>query len=177
MEKIPMELAVYPSDYLVSKNKKIEKYTPEVAAKVAEMWAVMEATDGVGLAAPQVGWNVQLFIMGIPDVSGETVRRVVWNPTIETFGDQVPMMEGCLSFPGIRAQIKRWTHARLVGQTVDGQVDEVLAGLAAQAAQHEMDHLDGLLFIERMSPADRQRNEAAIRALAENTLRKKKPGA
>lgn len=169
-----MELAIYPSDYLVSKNTKIEKYTPLVAEQVEQMWAVMEATDGVGLAAPQVGWNVQLFIMGIP-TAGEMVRRVVWNPTVETFGDQVSMMEGCLSFPGIRAQIKRWTHARLIGQTVDGAIDEVLVGLAAQAAQHEMDHLEGLLFIERMSPADRQRNEPLIRALAEGTLKKKKP--
>ena len=169
-----MELAIYPSDYLVSMNKKIEAYTPEVAAKVAEMWPVMESADGVGLAAPQVGWNVQLFIMGIPDSAGETVRRAVWNPTIKTFGDQVPMMEGCLSFPRSRAEIKRWTHARLTGQTVDGPIDEVLAGLAAQAAQHEMDHLDGILFIERMTPADRLKNEPLIRALAETTLKKKK---
>lgn len=169
-----MELVVYPSDYLVSKNKKIEAYTPAIAEKVAEMWAVMEATDGVGLAAPQVGWNVQLFIMGIP-TAGETVRRVVWNPQVETFGDQVPMTEGCLSFPGMRAEIKRWTHARLCGMTPEGPIEETLFGLGAQAAQHEMDHLDGLLFIERMTPADRQKNDPLIRALAESTLKKKRP--
>jgi peptide deformylase len=170
---MPMELVVYPSDYLVAHNQKIDVYTPDIKARVSQMWEVMEKSDGVGLAAPQVGWNVQLFILGVPDRSGEMIHRVVWNPRVETFGDQVPMFEGCLSFPGIRAQIKRWTHARLVGMTPEGPLDETLFGLAAQAAQHEADHLDGLLFIERMTSADRQKAEPILRALAEGTLKKK----
>lgn len=167
-----MELVTYPSNYLVAKNRPIDKYTPEIAAQVEQMWKVMHETDGVGLAAPQVGWNVRLFILGVPQ-NGEMIHRVIWNPKVETFGEQALMKEGCLSFPGIRAEIKRWTHARVLGQTPEGSIDEMLFGLAAQAAQHEADHLDGLLFIERMTPADRQKNEAALRALAEDSLKKK----
>jgi peptide deformylase len=168
-----MEIVIYPSDYLVTRNKKIEAYTPEIASFVEEMFRVMEKSDGVGLAAPQVGWNVRLFILGIPD-QGEMVKRVIWNPEIATYGEQIPTPEGCLSFPDIRAEIPRWTRARLVGQTPEGPLDLILSGFPAQAAQHEMDHLEGVLFIERMLPADRQRNDAAIRALADSALKHKK---
>lgn len=171
---LPMELSIYPSSYLVAKNQPIEKYSDEVKEKVAEMWKVMASADGIGLAAPQVGWNVRLFILGVPGPNdGEVVHRVVWNPQIENSGEKIAMREGCLSFPKIHANIIRWTRTHLVGQTPEGKIDEVFTGLAAQAVQHEMDHLDGVLFIERMTPADRKMNDAAIRALADRTLKKK----
>jgi peptide deformylase len=84
------------------------------------------------------------------------------------------MMEGCLSFPKIFAPVPRWTHARLTGKTPDGPIDEIFTGLAAQAVQHEMDHLDGILFIEKMSPADRQRIAPQLRELAAATLSRRK---
>lgn len=171
---LPMELVIYPSDRLVSKNQVIKAYSADVAEQVAEMWKVMAKADGIGLAAPQVGWNVRLFILGVPGPNdGEVIHRVVWNPEIENSGDRVSMREGCLSFPKIFADIVRWTRTHLVGQTPEGKIDEVFTGLAAQAVQHEMDHLDGVLFIERMTPADRKMNDGAIRALADRTLKKK----
>lgn len=162
-----MELAIYPSDFLVSRNQPIATFDAAVAARVKDMVEVMVASNGAGLAAPQVGWNVRLFILGVPGPNdGEAIERVVWNPTIQTSGDLVLMEEGCLSFPQIFARIPRWTRARLQGQTPEGAFDEVFTGFAAQAVQHEMDHLDGLLFIEKMSPADRQRIAPALRELA-----------
>jgi peptide deformylase len=169
-----MEIVRYPNDLLVAKNKPLDRYTPDAAAQVVEMLKLMYRTGGVGLAAPQVGWNVRLFTLGVSAVGDPEVKhRVIWNPEIETSGELVPMREGCLSFPRIYAQIKRWTRTRLVGQTPEGPIDEVFMGLGAQAIQHEMDHLDGILFIEKMTPADRQLNDAAIRTLADQTLRKK----
>ncbi len=172
---MPMELVIYPSNHLVAKNQRIEAWTPDIAAQVAEMRKVMDQADGIGIAAPQVGWNVRLFILGVPGPKdGETVHRVVWNPEVETSGDMVPMMEGCLSFPGIRAPIPRWTRARLRGRTPEGVIDEVFAGIGAQAVQHEMDHIDSLLFIEKMSPADRMRIAPVLRELAEKKFPQRK---
>lgn len=170
---MPMELVLYPSDVLVSKNVPISAYDADVAAQVREMFSVMASLDGAGLAAPQVGWNVKLFILGVPGPKdGEAIQRVVWNPSIQTSGDLVLMEEGCLSFPGIFAKVPRWTRTRLVGQTPEGPIDEVFTGFAAQAVQHEMDHLEGLLFIEKMSPADRQRVAPALRELAARQSKK-----
>lgn len=162
-----MELVIYPSDVLVSRNQPIAIYDADVAARVKEMFEIMDQADGAGLAAPQVGWNVRLFILGVPGPNdGEAIQRVVWNPAIQTSGDLVLMEEGCLSFPKIRAKVPRWTRTRLQAMTPEGPLDEVFTGFAAQAVQHEMDHLDGLLFIEKMSPADRQRVAPALRELA-----------
>ena len=168
-----MELVLYPSDVLVSKNLAVSSYSLDVAAHVREMFEMMASLDGAGLAAPQVGWNVRLFILGVPGPKdGEAVQRVVWNPAIHNSGDLVPMDEGCLSFPGIFAKIPRWTRTRLLGQTPEGPIDEVFTGFAAQAVQHEMDHIDALLFIEKMSPADRQRVAPALRELAARQSKK-----
>jgi len=169
-----MEIVTYPSEILLAINRPLQKYTPEAAAQVVEMLKLMYRTGGIGLAAPQVGWNVRLFTLGIPAVGdGDVKHRVLWNPEVETAGDLVPMREGCLSFPRIYAEIKRWTRVRLRAQSPEGPVDEIFVGLGAQAVQHEMDHLDGILFLEKMTPADRQRNDAAIRALADSTLKGK----
>lgn len=169
-----MEIVLYPSDVLVAKNKPFGKYTSEDAARVVEMLKLMYQTGGVGLAAPQVGWNVRLFTLGVSAANDpEPKHRVIWNPEVEVSGEQKPMIEGCLSFPRISATIVRWNRVRLKAQTPEGPMDEIFVGLGAQAIQHEMDHLEGILFIEKMTPADRQRNDPAIRALADATLRKK----
>lgn len=169
-----MHLLYYPSDALSARNHPIETYTPAVAAHVREMFGIMARAEGAGLAAPQVGWNVRLFIMGVPGPNDlEAVERVVWNPSIETSGDLVPMEEGCLSFPNIYGKVARWTRARLLGQTPEGPIDEVFTGFSAQALQHEIDHLDGILFIEKMSPADRRRISPQLRELTERSFDQK----
>src|SRR5438876_997980 len=119
---LPMQLAIYPSNHLVSKNQPISQYTPEIAEQIAEMWKIMEKTDGIGLAAPQVGWNVKLFILGVPgSKKGEVIHRVVWNPEIENGGKRIAMREGCLSFPKIYAGIVRYTETHLTGHTPEGK--------------------------------------------------------
>lgn len=156
----------YPDPLLLAWNAPLKTWTPEAAAKVEEMWKAMAQVDGVGLAAPQIGWNVRLFIIAIPDrESGETIEKVVFDPKADLSGDRVTVDEGCLSFPGMRARIKRWTRARLQGMTPEGPLDEVLEGFPAQAVQHEIDHLDGILFIERMTPADRISNAWILKDL------------
>lgn len=161
-----MNILRYPDPRLAAKNAPLGAWTPAAAANVEEMFKSMAAVDGVGLAASQIGWNVRLFIMAIMDKeAGETTQTIVFDPVVEYSGEERFVMEGCLSLPGISGRIRRWTRARLTGQTPNGPIDEVMDGLAAQAVQHEMDHLDGILYIEKMTSADRHLVEPQLKAL------------
>lgn len=164
-----MRILHYPDPRLTAKNASLSGWTEEAAAKVEEMRTVLAKVDGVGLAAPQVGWNVKLFIIELFDKeNGEQIERVIFNPAIKHMGSLVPMKEGCLSFPGVWATIKRYERVELIGTTPEGPIDEVLTGFSAQAAQHEMDHLDGILFIERMTAADQKFHEKYLRDAEES---------
>lgn len=168
-----MELLRYPDLRLRIANERLQTYGPQEAEKVAQMFRIMAEADGIALAAPQVGWNVRLFILSVPDPkSGEAVQKVIWNPRLETMGPKIRMPEGCISFPGVRAEIERWTRARLTGMSPEGWIDMILDGLFAQAAQHELDHLDSILIIDRMTSSDYKANAAIIEAL-ERTVRER----
>lgn len=169
-----MEIAYYPNPCLTAPNSQLGAWSEESAGKVDEMRSLLTRTRGAGLAAPQVGWNVRLFILSIAGKGSETVERVVFDPVVTPVGDKMPMEEGCLSFPSLWATIDRFDRVRLEGKTPEGPIDELLIGFEAQAVQHEMDHLNGLLFIERMTPADRQKNAPALRQLEEQWKRRKK---
>lgn len=153
-------------------NKPLGAWSEDAKGKVDEMRVLLAKTRGAGLAAPQVGWNVQLFILSIAGKEGETRERVIFDPSMTPMGTRVSMEEGCLSFPKMRATIQRYERVSLIGQTQEGPIDELLTGFEAQAVQHEMDHLAGLLYIERMSPADRQINAPVLRQLEADWKRK-----
>lgn len=171
---LPLTIIIYPSSLLVAKNQRIADYTDDMAAKVKEMFRLMYAHEGVGLAAPQVGWNVQLFILNLSGKPGTASHeQVIFNPTMVTNGRLEAHPEGCLSFPKITATIERATACRIVGRCPQGLFDKEFHGFGAQAAQHEMDHLEGILFHERMNKADRDRNGPAIQALLDHSLKKR----
>ena len=156
-----MELLKYPDPRLTEHNRPIDALSSEDLLKVEEMFGVMARSDGLGLAAPQVGWNVRLFILGFE----AREPLIFWNPKIELVGEKQLMTEGCLSFPGISVPVSRALRVRLLAETPNGPVDLMTAGLAAQAVQHEMDHVDGKLFIEHLSPEDRARIEPVLAEL------------
>jgi peptide deformylase len=161
-----VKILKYPDPRLTARNEAVGAWSSEVASKVEEMRKAMAEADGVGLAAPQIGWNVRLFILGIPNrISGEFEEGVIFDPALEMLGEKRVVSEGCLSFPGLPGRVPRHTRVRLTGKTPEGDLDEILEGLEAQAAQHEMDHLDSILFIDRMTAADRRVAEINIRAL------------
>jgi peptide deformylase len=112
--------------------------------------AMYRGTNGVGLAAPQVGWNVRLFIMNPDDKSFKpSAQRVFWNPVVaEKFGAKVLKREGCLSLPRCFGSIERWEVVRLKAVTPEGPVDCMFDGFEAQIIQHEVDHLNGRLCYE-----------------------------
>lgn len=161
-----MKVLFYPDYRLINTNVPLQSYTQEDAAKVEEMFKLMYQTGGLGLAAPQVGWNVRLFVMNISgDPKYKSTERVYFNPTIKNEGLMISDYEGCLSFPGINAKIKRYQETIMEADTPTGKVKEHFVDLGARAVQHEMDHLEGMLFIERMTQADLRRNEVTLRAL------------
>ena len=115
---------------------------------------LMYQAQGIGLAAPQVGWSVRLFII---DADGDSRGETVFiNPVITEEAGELNKEEGCLSFPGIMGKVVRAQRIKGQAYNLKGQKIEIEAdGLAARAWQHELDHLNGCLFIDKMSPANR----------------------
>ena len=130
---------------------------PELQALIADMFDTMEAANGAGLAAPQIGENLQLVIFGFshnaryPDAP-PVPRTVLINPVIEPLGsEEEEGWEGCLSVPGLRGVVPRWSRIRYRGVDPLGQAIEREAdGFHARVVQHEVDHLIGRLYPTRM---------------------------
>ncbi|MFT4150762.1 MAG: peptide deformylase [Paracoccaceae bacterium] len=129
----------------------------QVRDLAADMLDTMYAAPGRGLAAPQVGHLLRLFVMDTTWKDGRSAPRVVINPEILWHSDQVATgPEGCLSIPGITAEVTRPVAIRLRWTDLDGHGhDEVLTGFDAICAQHEYDHLDGIVTFDRLPPEAR----------------------
>jgi peptide deformylase len=125
---------------------------PELQALIDDMLETMRDADGVGLAAPQVGVPLQLFVYLSSPESQHPVERVLINPTlVPERGDLVEDWEGCLSIPDLRGLVPRHHALRVIGLDRQGKtVDERVAGLEARILQHELDHLNGIVFLDRM---------------------------
>lgn len=161
-----MKVLFYPDYRLINTNAPLKAYTQEEASKVEEMFKLMYKTGGIGLAAPQIGWNIKLFILNITgDPTNKNTEKVYFNPVTKNDGPLISDTEGCLSFPGMNASIKRYQETVLEAETPTGHVKEHFVDLGARAVQHEIDHLDGMLFIERMTQADLRRNEVILRKM------------
>jgi peptide deformylase len=141
----------YGADVLHQPAAPVEAVTPEIQALINDMIQTMYAAPGVGLAAPQVGVGVRIFVcdISVGRNAGELLTFI--NPTfIERDGMQLEE-EGCLSAPGFNATVARPSRAVLKGLDRNGEEQTIEAtGLLARCFQHEMDHLDGLIFIDRL---------------------------
>jgi peptide deformylase len=185
-----LDIVKYGNPVLRRKGARVAEITPEVRRLIDDMLETMEAAQGVGLAAQQVGRALQVTVI---DVSGVTDRPstievggeageipphmplVLINPEIEPFGQPVGGPEGCLSFPEIYAEIVRPESVTVKALDREGQVTEFRAGgLLARAIQHEVDHLNGLLFIDRMAREDKDSFRAELDALQKTTKEKLK---
>lgn len=131
--------------------------SPETARFVVDMLETMDDYDGAGLAAPQVGVSKRVFVYGVdanpryPDA--EVVpRTVLFNPAWERLSDETDYeWEGCLSLPGLRGQVERYDHIRVTALDTRGEPVAFEAhGFHARVFQHEYDHLDGIVFVDRM---------------------------
>jgi len=135
--------------------------TPEIRRIIADMTETMYDEVGIGLAAPQVGISKRLIV--IADEEGRGVQALL-NPAIVDRGGEVTGEEGCLSVPGVFAPVTRAAWVKVEARSVDGNPLTLNArGLRARVLQHEIDHLDGVLFIDRVDPMLRDRIKRKIK--------------
>ena len=156
---VPQPITVHGADVLARPCREVASFTPQLRALVTNMFATMYASQGVGVAANQVGVGRRLFVIDCPDAEGERIIGHVINPVYRVL-DETPVegSEGCLSVPGPRATFTRPAVAEVTGVDAYGEPVHLTAtGYAARCLQHETDHLDGLLYLDRISELDRAR--------------------
>lgn len=158
-----MDVVLYGDPVLEKPAEPVTEFDAGLALTVEEMFETMKHDRGIGLAAPQVGLAKRLFIT---DVEGDR-KRVFVNPEIvQTSLEMVEYEEGCLSFPGLYFTVKRPEALKIQAQTETGRVFTLEAdGLLARVILHENDHLDGKLFIDRVTPFKKDRALAHYRRL------------
>ncbi len=151
-----LHILEYPDPRLRTKAQPVEVFDAALAKVVEDMFETMYAAPGVGLAATQVDFHKRLIVMDVSE--GKTEPRVFCNPELLALEGTGVTEEGCLSVPGIFDEVKRAAKVRARAQDVTGAVFEVdLDGLAAVCLQHEMDHLEGKLFVDYLSDLKRER--------------------
>lgn len=148
-----LEIKEYGEPILREKALPVEEVTPEILNLIKDMAETMYTASGVGLAASQVGVQKRIIL-----VDGEEDGLIVLiNPMIIKSEGEVVAEEGCLSFPNIYSQVKRSSNVTIKALNENGDPVEITKeGLTARALQHEIDHLDGILFIDRIGRTERQ---------------------
>lgn len=144
----------YPAPVLGGRAEPVEQIDDNIRQLVDKMTDIMLKNKGVGLAAPQVGVSLRLFIISL-DGSRENVRAYI-NPTVSAGGELEAFDEGCLSVPGIYTKIRRYKKCQVTATDLDGnEFTEQAEGLYARALQHEYDHIEGITVVNRMGQAAR----------------------
>ncbi len=162
----PSKLGIlhFPAEVLRRKAQPITRFDEHLERVAMRMIELMHEADGVGLAAPQVGLPWRLFVANSRDQDDED--RVYINPRLALDGDLVSHEEGCLSLPGIRADIRRPAQVTIVAFDVTGREFTMSSDtFLARVWQHENDHLDGVLILDRMTPIDRIATRRAVKEL------------
>ena len=163
----PLEfsLTLYPDPLLRQQALPVTAFDEELRAIVAAMYERMEKSKGVGLAAPQVGLKRRILVLNPTGERKDDLALI--NPEIVARGGPDTLFdEGCLSFPGIYAEIRRPERCTVRAQDVEGKpIEAEYSGFQSRIIQHEYDHLEGVLLVDRMSPADKLRNRAALEEL------------
>lgn len=152
-----LKIVKYPNPILRRKSKEVKEIDGCVIKLIDDMVETMYAAPGLGLAAPQVGVNERILV--IDPSAGEDKSKLIKiiNPVIVEADGEVIEEEGCLSIPGEYANVRRAAKVLVKGLDVDGKEVEIEAeDLLARAFQHEIDHLNGVLFIDRLSPTKRE---------------------
>jgi peptide deformylase len=150
-----LEILSFPDSRLRIKAKPVEAFDDALLRLISDMKETMYRENGIGLAATQVNVHKQLLVLDVSEDRNHL--RVYINPTLLEEEGTESCEEGCLSVPGIYAQVSRARSVRVRAQNADGSVfEESLEGLDAICLQHEMDHLKGVLFVDYLSPLKRQ---------------------
>jgi len=155
----------YPDPRLRKVSTPVTTVTPGVLLRAQQLTAELAESRGIGLAAPQIGWSARVIAVNVTRKPEDLL--VVLNPTIfSRTGGSCVEVEACLSLPGITGKVKRSKGIVVHGQTLDGDpVEFACSGLAARCIAHEIDHLNGILFIDRLSPTRKQTIKRKLRKL------------
>ena len=175
------EIVIFGDPVLRKKCAEVDEIADDLRELVQDMLETMREADGIGLAAPQVGVAIQLAVMDVshdPEcfsylrVDGrdtglaEVMPLIFMNPKLEYGGDSDVLSEGCLSFPDIRGDVTRPNEVKATLDLLDGRSVVIETdGLLARVIQHETDHLNGVLFVERMSTATKLSLRGKIRRM------------
>ncbi len=164
-----MEVLVYPDPVLRRGGKTVTTFDAELRQTAKDMLEAMYEEGGVGLAAPQVGIEHKLLVLNpTGDAADRAGELVLCNPKITRKKGREYGEEGCLSFPGIQAEVERWIDITVSYQDLDGK-EQVLTATEwlARIVQHELDHLEGVLFTDRLTAADKLRVKQLLLELEE----------
>lgn len=168
--KLPVYLYGHP--VLRAVSEPLTPEYPELDTLIADMWACMYASEGVGLAAPQIGRNIRLVVIdadpvsdAFPECKGRKLTLI--NPEIEVLdGPAEVRAEGCLSLPGLSENVPRVEHIRLRWLDENFQPrEEEIRGFLARIVQHECDHLEGKLYIDHINPIRKQLIRSKLNAM------------
>lgn len=171
-----LDIYTLGDEVLRTKCEKITEFDHSLELLTDAMFDTLEEADGVGLAGPQVGVEKRLFVVELPE---EGIKKVFINPEIiETSVETGPYEEGCLSIPGLSHEVIRPLEVTVFAQNEKGKSFNVHAtGLYARVIQHEYDHLDGKLYIDRLNDEDKQsmieRYEKRLKTVRKNKRRSK----
>lgn len=152
-----LDIYTYPEEVLRQVAKPIGEPTDEIRQLAEDMKETMYDAPGVGLAAPQVGRSIRLVVIDPSAGEEEDQFQAIVDPVICEGEGQIVCEEGCLSVPGAYAEVKRYERIRLTGMTPEGEpIDQIMEGFPAVVIQHEVDHLNGKLFVDYLSGIKRK---------------------
>ncbi|MCB0400985.1 MAG: peptide deformylase [Flavobacteriales bacterium] len=175
-----LPIVAYGTPVLRQETEEIDEHYPDLKLLIEDMWETMYASSGVGLAAPQIGKAIRLFVI---DASGfnedgdhpelENFKRVFINPIIlEESGKEWKFEEGCLSIPGIREDVSRKPEVTIEYYNEQFElVEEKLDGIAARIIQHEYDHIEGILFTDKINPLRKRLIKGKLNDIAKGNVK------
>lgn len=163
------EIVKYPDPVLAKRGEPVTVFDDKLKTLVEEMFESMYAAQGIGLAAPQIGLSQRLTVIDVSFKKNPEEKIVLINPEIIHREGEQYEEEGCLSLPDIRDKVKRAAKVKVRAQNVDGEwFDAEGEELLSRAFQHEIDHLDGVLFIDRLSRLKKDLTIRKIKKLIKN---------
>jgi peptide deformylase len=179
-----LPIVAYGAPVLKKEAAIISKDYPNLDQLIENMWETMYASNGVGLAAPQIGLSIRLFVVDTAPFSGDdeldeleaiklkSFKKVFINPElIEEDGPIWEFNEGCLSIPDVREDVSR--HDRIMIHYFDEQFEEqrlMITGLSARVVQHEYDHIEGVLFTDHLTPLKRRLLKNRLNSISKGTI-------
>jgi peptide deformylase len=161
-----LKIVVYPDPRLRKVSKPVKEFNDDLAQLAQKMLVMMRENKGVGLAAAQVGKNIRLFVMNATGQPGDD--HVYVNPVLSDPDGEEAAEEGCLSIPDIKTDVLRSKQLKMTAQDLTGKpIEEIQTGWPARVWQHEVDHLNGTLIIDRMGALAKMTHRKKLKDLEE----------